>query len=916
MDETWELDVPPLPERSRLYTLEPIGIGTPDVESLTSYVIRLAQEHCVLPGTLVIHELLPLLVRQDVSESAAHYPSRTWVRTFQALNGTGDLSRSAADALERLTTRNDLSTLTMLTWAHVISKKGLLRETQAWCPLCYEEWRVNGNKLYSPLLWSLKAVKMCFHHQRPLQERCPSPQCQKHLPILATHIRLGYCPHCNSWLGNMAAPNFSTAEALTGEESQQAYWNAIALGELLQIAPDVSAPLQREDLAIAIDLLIDRLPDKEAASLAHLLNLKPQAITDWQRGMLSPRVETLLHMCRLLSISPKQLFFESSDNPIVTHSRWKAPIDRPHPTMMRLVSDSEEALRGLEEELASDEEPPPSLQEAARRLGYRSKSSLYKRFPELAYAITAKHQKYQRPQPTQKMSADELRQALEAVLVSDEEPPPSLPAVAQHLGYQSTSSLRSRFPELSQAIIAKYQKYNPRRREPMGSDELRQALETELASDEEFPPSLQEVAQRLGYRDASSLRSRFPELARAITAKYQKYHQRDPMSSDELRQALEAVLASDEEPPPSLPEVAQRLGYQNAGPLHSQFPELSNAITAKYQKRNAKHKRGRSSDELRRALEAVLVSDEEPPPSLKEVAQRLGYRSPGPLYSRFPELSQAIIAKYQKYNPRRREPMESDKLRQALEAVLASDEEPPPSLKEVAQRLGYQGASPIQMRFPELAQAITAQYHQGYPYFAFLAQCFPQLPHALSLKRRNSEDLQHILETLLENADPMIWHQQQIRKRLGYSLHKLHHCFPELSDLLQRRLIQSSDLGIEELQAVLEKELVSENEPRSLEAVARSLGYPIQVLKGFFPAECQQIVARRKLHQKRRRELRQQRIREEVRRVMLHLHAEYKYPSFGQLLKRVDRFCVCPPVFYLEAYVPWRKLLEDLDYER
>src|SRR5258707_10047006 len=160
MDETWELDVPPLPERSRLYTLEPIGIGTPDVESLTSYVIRLAQEHCVLPGTLVIHELLPLLVRQDVSESAAHYPSRTWVRTFQALNGTGDLSRSAADALERLTTRNDLSTLTMLTWAHVISKKGLLRETQAWCPLCYEEWRGNMKKKHFPPLSVFKYGKI------------------------------------------------------------------------------------------------------------------------------------------------------------------------------------------------------------------------------------------------------------------------------------------------------------------------------------------------------------------------------------------------------------------------------------------------------------------------------------------------------------------------------------------------------------------------------------------------------------------------------------------------------------------------------------------------------------------------------------------------------------------------------------
>ncbi len=913
MDETWELDVPPLPERSRLYPLEPIGIGTPDVESLTSYVIRLAQEHCVLPGTLVIHELLPLLVRQVVSESAARYPSRTWVRTFQALNGTGDLSRSGADALEKLTKRNDLSTLTMLIWANVISKKGLLRETQAWCPLCYEEWQVNRKIIYSPLLWSLKAVKMCLHHQRPLQERCPSPQCQKNPPIVATQIRLGYCPHCNYWLGNVAAPNFSTAEAVTDEESQQAYWNATALGELLQMTPDVPAPLQRADLASALDLLIDRLPDKEAASLAHLLNLQPQTITDWQRGWPSPRVETLLQMCRLLAISPKQLFFESYDNSFFTNSRWKAAIDRLNPTMMRLLSDSEEERRNPAEMLASDEEPPPSIREAAQRLGYRSKSLPYKQFPELTNAMTAKNQKNRKPHPNRKMSSDELRQALEAVLVSDEEPSPSIQKVAQRLGYQNASALRSRFPELSRAIVSKYQKYKPRPRDPMSSDELQQALESVLESNEGFPPSLQEVAQRLGYQYAGSLCSRFPELSQAITAKYQKHNQRDAMSSDELRQALETALASDEEPPPSLYEVTQYLGYQNTSPLRLRFPELSKAITAKYQKRNSKRKRGKSSDELRQALETALASNEEPPPSLKEVAQRLGYRSLGPLYGRFPELSQAITAKYQKYNPCRREPMGSDELRHALESVLASDEEPPPSLKEVAQRLGYQSASPIQIRFPELSQAITAQYHQGYPYFAFLSKCFPQLPQAVSLKRRNSEDLQQTLETLLESADPMIWHQQQIRKRLGYSIHKLHHCFPELSVLLQRRLIQSPDFDIEGLQAALEKELLSDDEPRSLAAVARSLGYPVQILKKFFPVVCQQINAREKLHRKKRTELRQQKIQEEVQRVMLHLHAEYKYPNSSQVLKRVDRFCVCPPIFYLEVYVLWRKLLEDLD---
>ena len=50
---------PPLPPRSRLYRLEPIGIGTPWVEGLTSYVMRLAVAHAVSVGDLLGRELFP-----------------------------------------------------------------------------------------------------------------------------------------------------------------------------------------------------------------------------------------------------------------------------------------------------------------------------------------------------------------------------------------------------------------------------------------------------------------------------------------------------------------------------------------------------------------------------------------------------------------------------------------------------------------------------------------------------------------------------------------------------------------------------------------------------------------------------------------------------------------------------------------
>jgi len=84
----------------------------------------------------------------------------------------------------------------------------------------------------------------------------------------------------------------------------------------------------------------------------------------------------------------------------------------------------------------------------------------------------------------------------------------------------------------------------------------------------------------------------------------------------------------------------------------------------------------------------------------------------------------------------------------------------------------------------------------------------------------------------------------------------------------------------------------------------------------FFPEICQKIIVRGQVYRKAHSELRKQRIQEEVRRVMLNIHAEQQYPSLDRVLKLIDRACVNPLVYYLEAYVPWRKTLEELGYSK
>src|SRR5437764_10752445 len=122
MYEIWDLDLPSIPERSRLYYLEPEGVGTPYSECLTSYMVRLAEAHCVPLKILVKHEILPLL--QGRSGVSALY-STSRFGSAHTLNGTSSISQACVQAIEKLTGQENLQALTVLTWANVIHKRGL-----------------------------------------------------------------------------------------------------------------------------------------------------------------------------------------------------------------------------------------------------------------------------------------------------------------------------------------------------------------------------------------------------------------------------------------------------------------------------------------------------------------------------------------------------------------------------------------------------------------------------------------------------------------------------------------------------------------------------------------------------------------------------------------------------------------------
>lgn len=204
--ELWELQKPIVPTQSRLFHLEPIGVGTIFVESLMGYIARLAQCHCVTPRQLILKEIAPRMIQKG-------YPATGWFNSIQQLFRSnsplikgneiaGIMAISLIQALEELTLRQDLSRLTLLRQVTSILEGSQLRKHYAWCPICLEEWRHAQLVIYTPLIWLVKDLSICPQHRdQPLRQFCP--HCQRQFPPLTECSRPGYCSKCRKWLGKI-----------------------------------------------------------------------------------------------------------------------------------------------------------------------------------------------------------------------------------------------------------------------------------------------------------------------------------------------------------------------------------------------------------------------------------------------------------------------------------------------------------------------------------------------------------------------------------------------------------------------------------------------------------------------------------------------------------------------------------------
>jgi hypothetical protein len=186
-----------IPPRSQLYSLEPMGVGTGMVESLTSYVARLAEAHSLKLSTFVGKILAPLGKMRGITGVGGWYDILRHLGA--SLNGTGGTSADCVAILESLTLQESLLNLTLRFTTGWLSDRALISTNQRWCPQCLNEWKRCGATVYYPLLWQLQVVQSCPVHQTLLESHCPGCG-TRHRP-LGKHLIPGHCPSCGGWLG-------------------------------------------------------------------------------------------------------------------------------------------------------------------------------------------------------------------------------------------------------------------------------------------------------------------------------------------------------------------------------------------------------------------------------------------------------------------------------------------------------------------------------------------------------------------------------------------------------------------------------------------------------------------------------------------------------------------------------------------
>lgn len=285
--------------RSAFYNIEPIGLQTGMCESLSSYLMRLANRHNVSINKFML-KIRNFELGENQSEPRLH------ITNYYQMNGMDHYASQWVCWLSSYTSRKDLEYLTLLPWKNVIFGDGLIRKIQFFCEQCLHDQH-NKNNVYIPLLWNIVPVKTCFIHNTPLSDRCP--YCDKSIQVLNYLGIPGYCPYCQNFLGTNPSPK-------KVEASPCDRWITRHFSELIQNNPypkNLSVIEKNGNVVLPIFVTRNYSESKHFSILSNMLYIKKPRLYFWRNEGLIP-IEFFLRRGFFSGLSPIHFYDFTNEN--------------------------------------------------------------------------------------------------------------------------------------------------------------------------------------------------------------------------------------------------------------------------------------------------------------------------------------------------------------------------------------------------------------------------------------------------------------------------------------------------------------------------------------------------------------------------------------------------------------------------
>src|SRR5690625_1051381 len=373
-----------LDSRSDLYSIEPIGLQTELVESLSSYLIRVAYEHNLSVGHLFNKMIFPEM-NKSYLERASAYGGNRFYEKAKTVNGYMEIAVELAWTVEKLTSRDDLINLTLYNLKEFIPLRNLLKDTLTWCPDCIRTWEKDGEVIYYPLIWHLKPVEMCKKQSGVLVDSCPI--CKKKVDIIRRQMVPGYCPNCSSILAQESESKRNNLEKFRLE--LYVYENVKDTLSINHNTIDVQS--FKRTFINKLKVINEERFSNNVAGFSRHLSIPKSTLRYWLYGQNFPSLDNILKICFKLNKEILDFLLESQKLDVNIFQINDKRVINNKTKQIRKPLNYDVIEKKLIEHLSTD--TPISMNSVAKVIG-RDKRVLYRNFPDLCKQISRRYYDY------------------------------------------------------------------------------------------------------------------------------------------------------------------------------------------------------------------------------------------------------------------------------------------------------------------------------------------------------------------------------------------------------------------------------------------------------------------------------------------------------------------------------------------